>query len=556
MTSSSVLLGLPVMIGVIGHRDLLQDEIPIISASFQAIIADVRDRAGSTPVWVLSSLAEGADQVAVAACRDLDVHIVAALPMPADEYELDFAAGAPRDEFRRLLNAADRVFVADDLLREGGRQLNEEYRDPKDRSLAYRRCARLVSDCSHMLIAAWDGKAPDFLGGTSDTIGYRVPGALRPATPQEGLWAPLGGITIHIPAHRQRHLDAPARTDGLGAMHGPLLLASASKASEWTAGGHDPLLDGLDALNHRLRAEPNLQKAPTSLGGLLLLADEEAVREQRRFRALASWVLGVGVLALLMVNAEQSMRSGALVASAFTVIAVAGGLWWLLTRIGVKKRFLEYRALAEGARIQQAWRDCGLIDCVADTYLLGQADLSWIRRCLRSAWLVDMTAGSSGAHGRVDHVRSWMSGQLAYFDGRPGRPGAIQRNRRSARRFEALSLLGIATAICALLVDAARSLLPLDVPVGMALGVQLAWELGLSGAAACAAYGQLLAFTETGRRYATAREVYAQGLAQVDLLAPTEEVGIRRIARQVGLEAMSETSGWVATHRDRQVRPV
>src|SRR5215207_8040964 len=88
---------LPLVIGVTGHRDLRDADVPQLEREVAEIIARLRSEYlqedAETPIIILSSLAEGAD-------------LVAPLPMPEQEYRRDFEPGLkPRNaaEFDALL---------------------------------------------------------------------------------------------------------------------------------------------------------------------------------------------------------------------------------------------------------------------------------------------------------------------------------------------------------------------------------------------------------------------------------------------------------------------
>jgi len=498
---------LPIVVGVIGHRDLREEELDRISDSLTEILRDVQAQAGTTPVWLLTSLAEGADQLAAEVAGDLDIPVLALLPMPASEYATDFAAGAPRDRFQALLARSARVLLADDLVLEGIDLSGEAYADPEQRNRAYRRCARLLSDCSHLLIGVWDGKPADQLGGTADTLAYRVPGARPLAVEPESLWSPLGGVTIHLPAGRTQHGDPAQAWRGSGPVLNPQVVSSIHDDREWVPGTADALVHHTMALNAALTAR---SQRDGMVAALLNVADAQALTSQTRFRRLSAAVLICGVLSLLAVNLEQAIANRWLLGSMATILVVTVLLWWVLSRAGIRDRFQEARALAEGARVQLAWLQSGVTTCVADSYLLGLPDLAWIRRTLRSAWLVDIATASPIRHEQsLAAAEQWMSGQVAYFTGTPNRAGAIQRTLGRARRYERIAFIGVAAAIVALFIDAVRSIAPI-VPEGLAISGQLVWEAGLSVAAACTAYGQLMAFRETARRYQVARDVLSQ----------------------------------------------
>src|SRR5579872_2717178 len=103
----------PLVIGVTGHRDLRPDDLPQLERKVKHIFERLRERYGSTPLLVLSPLAEGADRLVarVGLLDEFGARLVAPLPMPAALYEEDFEQPGSVDEFRSLLARADCSFV-------------------------------------------------------------------------------------------------------------------------------------------------------------------------------------------------------------------------------------------------------------------------------------------------------------------------------------------------------------------------------------------------------------------------------------------------------------
>src|ERR1700704_5759523 len=88
---------LPLVIGVTGHRDLRDEDVPRLEAKVAAIIARLRhDYLADdveTPIIVLSALAEGADRLVARVALAQGARLIAPLPMPREEYRRDFEPG-------------------------------------------------------------------------------------------------------------------------------------------------------------------------------------------------------------------------------------------------------------------------------------------------------------------------------------------------------------------------------------------------------------------------------------------------------------------------------
>ena len=89
---------IPITVGVIGHRDIPVSQQDSVLEAIRSVVLAYRECFPESGVVVLTSLAQGADQLAIEACRGMGgVRILAALPMPEDEYLLDFTTADARD---------------------------------------------------------------------------------------------------------------------------------------------------------------------------------------------------------------------------------------------------------------------------------------------------------------------------------------------------------------------------------------------------------------------------------------------------------------------------
>jgi hypothetical protein len=143
-----------ITIGALGHRSIEHPDV-IMRAVDQVIgiIASVFD---NSRLAILSSLAEGADRLIAKRCLALPKSkLIAALPLPAEEYVQDFMSPTSILEFQQLLEVADDVIV----LSTGN-----------DRLKAYRRAGEYLVESSTVLVAIWDGLPARGTGGTAETV--------------------------------------------------------------------------------------------------------------------------------------------------------------------------------------------------------------------------------------------------------------------------------------------------------------------------------------------------------------------------------------------------
>ena len=138
---------IPLTVGVTGHRAIRPEDRPALMAGVKRELEGLRAKYPHSPMVMLNSLAEGADQLCAEAALSLGIPLAAALPLPAAEYEKDFA-GAALSSFRDYLSKAEQRFVA---------PATEAAPEAPDRDFYYRQAGIYVATHCHVLLALWDG---------------------------------------------------------------------------------------------------------------------------------------------------------------------------------------------------------------------------------------------------------------------------------------------------------------------------------------------------------------------------------------------------------------
>src|SRR5262245_46872451 len=155
---------LPLVIGVTGHRDLREQDVPRLEQEVAAVLAGLRrdylrgDK--ETPIVVLSALAEGADRLVARVALQLGAQLIAPLPMPLDEYRRDFEPGLKPGniaEFEELFVRA----IAAPVMPLQGRSLEMLQTDHHARNEQYRQLGIFLTQHCHILLALWDGDDKD-----------------------------------------------------------------------------------------------------------------------------------------------------------------------------------------------------------------------------------------------------------------------------------------------------------------------------------------------------------------------------------------------------------
>jgi hypothetical protein len=166
---------LPLVIGVTGHRDLRDQDVPTlereIAAIFERLRHDYLHGDVETPIIVLSSLAEGADRLVARVALRHGARLVAPMPMPIEEYRRDFEPGLKAGnaaEFEALLAQAIAASVVPFT---PGNSLAAVRADATKREEQYRAAGLFIAQHANVLIALWDGDGTAMRpGGTAEVV--------------------------------------------------------------------------------------------------------------------------------------------------------------------------------------------------------------------------------------------------------------------------------------------------------------------------------------------------------------------------------------------------
>jgi len=543
------------IVGVTGHRMLREAELPALRTQVQSFFLDLRSRYPDLPLVLLSSLAEGSDQLAAQVAMDLGIRVIAPLPVPVDLYRVDFESAQPLATFERQLAQAEVMTLP---LR-GDNSLEQISSRGAQRDQQYAQAGIFVSSHCHILLALWDGRDSEFVGGTAQVVRFHLHGEMpgqierrHAALTQLGLDEET--LVYHVAA--SRHGDEPVSTAQSGWLSADQKLVTG------------PVPASFD-LMFRRQSEFNAdwRKYAEAMPGDGALDDfEKSCPIHRLFRA-ADWLASLDqkrvgrvlrttyVLAAMMGFALILYSGNASHAMIYVFLAffLAGvGVAGLARRREWHRKYLDYRSLAEGLRVQSYWRRAGIADIntlffAHDNFLQKQdVELGWIRNVMRGASLEGILRAAPGDEAEVDRVvEQWIGsleqgGQLHYY--------AVTAERR-ARLHRRTELMG---ACCLWL--------------GFSISVSLAFFVGwlkpsaqsalvavmgvLSVAAGVQdAYAYKKADKELIKQYRFMVRIFSAARRRLDACETVVEK--RQVLRTLGEAALAEHAEWTLMHRER-----
>jgi hypothetical protein len=159
---------LSLCVAVTAHRDLVASEVPAIESRLERLFQDLAAEFPDLPLLLLTPLAAGGDQLAARVAQRLGIPFAAVLPMEQSEYEKDFVDAGSLSAFRSLLDQAAWVTCLP------GVSGAAPPHDDANRAIQYAQLGVFLSNHCQILLALWDGRAGDRLGGTGQVVRYHL----------------------------------------------------------------------------------------------------------------------------------------------------------------------------------------------------------------------------------------------------------------------------------------------------------------------------------------------------------------------------------------------
>ena len=561
----------PLVVAVTGHRDLLPAEIPQIRERVQDFLRELQHRYAYRSVGVMSALAEGADQLVAEEALALGIPLTVTMPMPKTLYLQDFVTPEARERFERLCAQAVDVF---ELPLTPGNSVESISGPGPNRSRQYAQVGVFMCAHCHVLLALWDGKDSDQLGGTSQVVRFHHDDVMPGFTPRGAagrlvLADDESDLVYHIVCSRDRPGGAPAT--GLAAL----------EASWFTSDDRQPRVAELPA-RHRLvfdrtnefSGDIRLYTDDIAAGKYPLLTPEQAAtmpkglrdidqlfcaadwlaihfqkRVQRTLLATHVCVFLTGFAYLSYTDFRSDRKFILLVLAA---MALAMLINFLAQRGAWQRKYLDNRTLAEGLRVQFYWAASGVTSGIVskfahDNFLQMQdPELGWIRNVMRVAGTECDVAPDHSSEGLEFAVREWIgdpaSGQLGYFE-----RGSSKRLRHQVltQRMGRVGLWVTAAALAVLLFVGA------GIPSGVRQPLVYLVGCVLLLVGVRQAYAKATAEAELLKQYEFMHRIFHNARRRIDDTDSEEEQ--RRVLKILGDAALEEHSEWLLLHRERSI---
>lgn len=557
----------PLIVGVTGHRDLVEDEIPHIRERVRALFVSLQATYPDRPLRILSGLAEGADQLVAEVALDLGLHLTAVLPMPFDLYAADFHGTAARERFESTYARANDAYelgilagATPERLAEQGLQRNRQYAQ-----LGVFLCAH-----SHILLALWNGEASTDVGGTAQVIRFHQYDVMAGYASSEGMYQQMladddSDLVYHIVVSRNRANGEPhddlkpldtfwlttdekqPRTSDLPQRYAAHFERTSEFNRDIVKHSETILAESTSLIGQRGRAR--LPRSVEEIDSYFRAADWLAIFYQRKFLLGLKWLHGlVFVMALFFLVFSDIVASRYAVFGFGACLVLSLVVHRLAARGQWHDKFLEYRTLAEGLRVQFYWAAAGVTtDDVTkyghDNFLQRQdVELGWIRNVLRAAGISCDAKPNLDTEGLDFALDEWIGdesvgGQLHYYRHKASRN--LQKSARAEELGKAVAMLVAALLVGAVVAPFEQMRTVFFVLLGIVL-----LTAGIRDA-----YAFRVAEKEIIKQYEFMYRIFRNAKRRLSGASTDEDR--RRILRRLGEAALDEHAEWILTRRER-----
>ena len=562
---------LPLVIGVTGHRDLRAEEIPEIRARVRDLFRDLKERYPHRGLRLFSPLAEGADRLVAEEAVGLGVDLAVVMPMPRDIYCAEFSDEQSIAEFDALYEQAVDVY---DLPIARNGTVESISRPGRPRDLQYAQGGVFLSAHCHVLLALWDGKSSGQLGGTAQVVRFHhhdiMPGyTTRSVATQQMLIDDESDLIYHIVCSRRGPDGAPAaefeplqcwwftndrhnpRMATLPPQH-DLIFARSSEFSDDSARFSERILAECYPLLTDDAAE-RLPRGVATINHAFCISDWLAIYFQKRTLRMLRLTHVLAFLMGFMFILFSDLRTQEIYMLAFLAFfAIAAGAQTYAKREGWHRKYLDYRTLAEGLRVQFYLSAAGIISdneskFTHDNFLQTQdPELGWIRNVMRVAGTRCDADQAVTREGLEFTLKEWIgdedSGQLSYYRRKAAQ--WVKRNR-STERLSMLSLFTSVIVIVVIVVGGSRLGDAIIDPLFVLMGSMLLAYGVRQGYAMSTAEKELI------KQYDFMLRVFENAKRRLDLADDDDER--RQVLRALGGSCLDEHAEWILMHRDRSI---
>lgn len=585
---------IPIFIGVTGHRDLIIEDIPNLEEKVKAIVAHVKATCPHSPIKILSPLADGADRLVAKVGLQMGLSLICPLPLPKSEYMRDFKTDESKKEFGELIGRAETVIELPFVYGNTPENI-KEYDEP--RNIQYASVGACIAAHSQILIALWNGKDNKEVGGTAEIVRFKLEGIPVPyAVPRSPLDLPDNGPVYHIFTKRKEkdievtennhkpQVDClPIQKENWNVLY-PIgwKTGEISRAEKY----YGRILKKIDDFNKDAKSwtsESNVKKSMSSLfpeneDAILIrglkemrscygFADAIAQYYQKKTTMMLKGVISTAVVAFFFFGVFDGLWSRTYVLALFPAFFC---ITYLIYKHAVKKnyenKFYDYRAFAEGLRVQFFWKlICSKFNVTDHYQRKYKGEMDWIFHALRNvsikANLEILKNPVIDKKIRLDKTQKcWVEDQSNYFKNNAVKRKAIaEKQERFTYRFFTVAMalvfgIFIMKAIILFQQGSLGNILNMeDVKEWKIYSVFLVLiDTFIAIGAARALYVEKRAFNDEAKQFQRMKDLFVRGSkVMTESLEKNDLDSAENVIIELGKEALTENGDWLILQRSK-----
>lgn len=436
---------IPITVGVVGHRDAITTEEHKVL--IELLFKDLAETYPNSPVYLFSSVAEGADRFVANIFLELKrnhedykerFELIIPLPFEEEEYKKDFNENSDK-EFDELLKQAKRKFY----IGSNGKKI--------DRDQLYLETGKFVADSSLILLALWDGQEGK-KGGTADIVKYKRTGDdsnIAKSTFE------YGGSVFILPSNRSTNagqISAGLKQDIELSLETVLKDSSIEEALEKIEEINADSLNLSRKTQTRsqsfLITDPEKLDAPQkSILNTYSILDVLSLRFHKKYMQTVIWLFITGFFLVVSLAIYTNLWLNKSVLAIAVLLIVLAGIIYHFSRITRDhSKYLYNRTLAEALRIQFYWNIAGINHKVSDYILrIHRKEFIWIEHILSSIYGITYHQKSFTSAAIDDLTANWVRNQADFFE------SSIRRMTQKLAQYHLISNISFLAAFILLL---------------------------------------------------------------------------------------------------------
>jgi hypothetical protein len=404
---------IPITVGVVGHLDVIATGEH--RAQIKNFFLDLASKYPNSPVYLFSSIADGADRFVARIFLDLKhgnekyanrFELMVPMPFSEEEYKKDFN-DASKQEFEALLRQAKRNFCIGCENKEASRPVQ------------YLKAGKFVADSSIILIALWDG-AQGKTGGTADIVRHKITGDNDNVA--ESTFEYDGTVFV-MPSGRVRSSTSissvPDPSFSLDVvLKDPAIRKTLEKIEELNS---ETLTIAeskfVKSKAYLFNSPEKLDSQQKSLLNWYSVLDVYSLYFHGKDIKITLWLFTLGFFMITTLEIYSNLLTTNFMLGIVMLLAGIATIIYLSSKTTDNhKKYLYYRTLAEALRIQFYWNIAGINKNVSDYILrIHRKDFTWIKYIMSAIYGVTFSNISITSESINELIINWVENQATFF---------------------------------------------------------------------------------------------------------------------------------------------